>query len=184
MCPYDIGAELLLLARRHIALGSCMPCAHRVANQACGLNDCARTARTPRRSSPRIGGEGGGGRARKGHSLSLSHHIGERLDAQKERPGAATAGNRWSEPPRCVSQHIFCIAGRHLRPSLSLSLSLSVRQSVCLSPAVRLPACPGVISKCSVLPARGGITTGGRATTRWCTLLCTGLVLSRMNAVS
>ena len=60
-----------------------------------------------RRSSSRIGGEGGGGRARKGHSLSLSHHIGERLDAQKERPGAATAGNRWSEPPRCVSQHIF-----------------------------------------------------------------------------
>ena len=40
MCPYDIGADLLL-ARRHIALGSCMPCAHRVANQACGLNDCA-----------------------------------------------------------------------------------------------------------------------------------------------
>jgi len=72
--------------------------------------------------SPRIGGDGGGGRARKGHSLSLSHHIGERLDAQKERPGATATGNRWLEPPRCVSQHIFCIAGRHLRPSVCLSL--------------------------------------------------------------
>ena len=192
LCPYDIGVELLL-ARRHIALGSCMPCAHRVANQACGLNDCAacglndcaRTARTPRRSSPRIGGDGGGGRARKGHSLSLSHHIGERLDAQKERPGAATAGNRWSEPPRCVSQHIFCIAGSHLRPSLSLS----ERLSFCVSVACAAPAClSGCDFQVQWLAARGmrsgGSTTGGCATTRWCTLLCTELVLSRMNAVS
>jgi len=118
-----------------------------------------------RRSSSRIGGEGGGGRARKGHSLSLSHHIGERLDAQKERPGAATAGNRWSEPPRCVSQHIFCIAGHHPRLSFSLSLSVSLSlttnlshslcASLCLSPALLLPACPGVLSKRNVLAARG-----------------------------
>ena len=40
----------------------------------------------------------GGGERGWGHSLSLSHHIGERLDAQKERPGVATAGfDGWKE---------------------------------------------------------------------------------------
>ena len=96
----------------------------------------------------------------------------------QERPQPGIGGRSRHDASRNTSS-----ASREVTCDL-LCLSLSVSLSVCLSPALRLPACLGVISKCSVLPARGGITTGGRATTRWCTLLCTELVLSRMNAVS
>ena len=106
----------------------------------------------------------------------------------QERPQPGIGGRSRHDASRSTSSASRGVTCDLLSLSRSLSLSVCVcvcvRQSVCLSPALRLPACPGVISKCSVLPARGGITTGGRATTRWCTLLCTELVLSRMNAVS
>ena len=93
----------------------------------------------------------------KGNSLSLSHHIGERLDAQKERPGATAAGNRWSEPPRCVSQHIFCITCDLLSVSLSLSVSVSlvsVRLSLSLSrPTSRILCAPVCVSVVCAAPA-------------------------------
>ena len=105
-----------------------------------------------------------------------------RRKSGQERPQPGIGGRSRHDASRNTSS-----ASREVTCDL-LCLSLSVSLSVCLSPALRLPACLGVISKCSgwqlVGMRSGGSTTGGCATTRWCTLLCTELVLSRMNAVS